>query len=441
MNHMGTVGSAALPVFRNLAREARIDRCLAVALVGYGRRGEELAHVLTRIPEVRVTAAADIWPWRLEQARERLRALGLALRTYGGLDELLAAEGAGVDAVIVATPDWLHAGQVTACLKAGKHVYCEGELASSLAKARELVLLAREKKRLVQGGHQRRSNPRYIHAFEIVCQKTKALGRVTHAYAQWHRAAAPFYVVPQRFALTTSALEANGYENMEQFLNWEWFRRYGLGSVAALAGQKLDLLRWFWRAEPVSVTAIGGYDSKGRENADSLMAIFTFVNSEQETVRGYVQILENVSRGASYEQFMGENAALTISEIAICGDAVQPEEERILKDPVARAALWNPHIYARRILPLREPPKSPEEEAANVDVRVTKNVPGWPLPVRLDKPALQPHLENFFAAIRGETVLSDPAERAFANLAALDGAVRSAALRCPVDFTPQDFAV
>lgn len=38
---------------------------------------------------------------------------------------------------------------------------------------------------------------------------------------KWHRAASPFYTVPQRFSILTPVLEDNGYENIEQFLNWE----------------------------------------------------------------------------------------------------------------------------------------------------------------------------------------------------------------------------
>ena len=40
------------------------------------------------------------------------------------------------DAVIVATPDWVHAEQTNACLRAGKHVYSEKPLAHTVHEAR-----------------------------------------------------------------------------------------------------------------------------------------------------------------------------------------------------------------------------------------------------------------------------------------------------------------
>lgn len=430
--------TTGLPVFQTLAQGERIERCVSVALVGYGRRGEELADALWRVPGARLVAVADIWPWRRELAAGRMRALRRPVRLYETAEELLAAEGGRVDAVIVATPDWQHANHVEACLAAGKHVSCEGELADGAERAKGLVRLARERLLLLQGGHQRRSNPRYVHAFEKVCRRDGALGRVTHAYAQWHRAYEPLRALPERLAVSEESLARFGYPGMEAFLNWEWFRRYGAGPCGAHTGQKLDLMRWFWDAEPESVSAEGGRDRYGRENADNLMAMFTFRKPDGERVRGYIQVLSGVSRGGSYEQFMGEYAALTIAEVAACGDAVQPEEERVLKTPPVRQVYWDPFVRAGDILPLREPPKLPQEDVV-VDSRVSKNAPGWPLPFRLDKPALQPHVENFVAAVRGETALADPGEQAYANLVGLEGALRAARERRAVDFTPQDF--
>ena len=420
-----------LPIFQTLAPPSKSGDALSVALVGYGRRGEELLDALTRVDDVHIAAVADIWPWRRDVAHNRMRARKRDIRVYETLGELLAEEGERVDAVIVATPDWLHANHVAACLTAGKHVYCDGELASTGESARGLVRLARDKRLLIQGGHQRRSNPRYIHAFERVCREHQALGRVTHAYAQWHRGLAPLRVMPQRLALSAEALTRHGYDGMEPFLNWEWHRRYGLGDAAARLGQKLDLLRWFWNAEVVSVSALAGYDVLNRDTPDSLMAIFTFRDQNLEIHRGYVQVLSSSSCGGEIEAFGGDRrASLACSENPIADNVIS------VGSTYAESFALEEYgtLLKQRILNLERTPV-----LWNETWRERMPQARLQMPVRLDKPVVQPHLENFVAAILGEVALTDPPEQAFANLVVVEGAMRSAATMSPVDFTARDF--
>ena len=63
--------------------------------------------------------------------------------------------------------------------------------------------------------------------------------------------------------------------------------------------------------------------------------------------------------------------------------------------------------------PLEDPAakKPPTSEAEHV--RETGAVVPYELPVVLDKPLHQPHLENFFDAVRGTAKLNCPAEEAF----------------------------
>jgi len=62
-------------------------------------------------------------------------------RAVESLDELL---GAGVDAVYIATPAYLHYQQALACVKTGKHVFCEKPLGMTVAEAGQMVSAARQ---------------------------------------------------------------------------------------------------------------------------------------------------------------------------------------------------------------------------------------------------------------------------------------------------------
>ena len=255
------VAGAFLPSFNILhAEEATIgpkDDQINVALIGFGAEARVLSASLVRIPGVRVRAVCDIWKFQCQQAKQFFKSYGMAVETYEDYREMLAKEDKNIDAVVIATPDWMHCEHTCACLRAGKHVYCEKEMSNKLEQAAEMCRVQKETGKLLQIGHQRRSNPRYRHCFENVVPHM--LGRITTAYAQWNRTLAPFFSVkrpPKQDILTKY-----GYENAEQYLNWRWFYKYGGGSMVDLGSHQIDLFIWAWGVPPSSVRAVGGKDA------------------------------------------------------------------------------------------------------------------------------------------------------------------------------------
>jgi predicted dehydrogenase len=74
-------------------------------------------------------------------------------KKYVDFREMLAKQR-DLDAVIVATPDHMHAAVSAAAMRAGKHVYCQKPLAYSVYESRLLRKLARERKVVTQMGNQ-----------------------------------------------------------------------------------------------------------------------------------------------------------------------------------------------------------------------------------------------------------------------------------------------
>ena len=99
-----------------------------------------------------------------------------------------------LQAVIIATPDFWHSEHTVACLKAGLHVYCEKEMSNTLEGARKMVQAAKETGKLLQIGHQRRSNPRYLHCYNKLLKEAGILGRITTINGQWNRSVQPAMV-------------------------------------------------------------------------------------------------------------------------------------------------------------------------------------------------------------------------------------------------------
>lgn len=435
-----SAAASLLPAFNVLGRVAETigpkEDDINVAVIGYGAEGEILTDAAMKIPGVRFKAVCDIWDYRCKMARGRLRTLGHEVNIYEDYREMLAAEDKNIDCCIVATPDWMHCEMTCACLEAGKDVYCEKEMSNQLEQARQMVLSQRKTGKLLQIGHQRRSNPRYVHAIENVIKKNNVLGRVTHAYGQWNRSVAPFLTVRDRLKIPTEILQNYGYENMEQFLNWRWFKKYGGGPMVDLGSHQIDLFFWAWDCAPISVTAVGGNDYYKREMNDNVMAIYEFKTKEGVINRAYYQVLTTSSRGAFYEQFMGEYGSMTLSEISARGNVVEREtytgEEGKLK--------WNKFIDMGLMLPVKSPVKA-ATQSSNValDVRVTAAADGNYLPVDLLKPAHMPHLENFFNAVRKGTPLSCPADLAYESAVAVLAANESVAQGKTIHFKPEDF--
>ena len=439
----GAAATAAfLPSFSILRAEDKNitigpkDDTINVAMIGFGAEGKVLAASLVRIPGVRVRAVCDIWRFEQQRAKAFFKGYGHEVTTYEDYREMLEKEDKNVDAVIVATPDWMHCEHTCACLRAGKHVYCEKEMSNRLELAAEMCRVQKETGKLLQIGHQRRSNPRYRHCFEHVVPNM--LGRVTTAYAQWNRTLAPFfsYKKPPKQEVLTKY----GYTNPEQFHNWRWFYKYGGGSMVDLGSHQIDLFIWAWGVPPSSVTAIGGKDAFNppREAYDRMYCIYEFKMPDGTKNEAIYQVISSNARGGFYEQFMGVNASLTIAEISARGNTVQRE----LRQGGLSEAEWQKFIDKGWILPTEgDKVKKEVTKDIAVDTRISAQANGNQLAVEMNKPAHMPHLENFFAACRHGAALNCPAELAYESAVAVLAANKSADSHAKYVFKPEEFKV
>jgi predicted dehydrogenase len=371
-----------------------------LAVIGAGEQGRILIDSCLHIPGIRFKAVCDIWEYSRRYSSRYLKKYGHEVNVYEDYRELLAKEN-DLDAAIVATPDWMHATHANACLEAGLHVYCEKEMSNSLSRARSMVQTARKTGKLLQIGHQRRSNPRYLHAIDTLIREKRILGRVSHAYAQWNRAKADMRGWNKLYAIPPDQLAQYGYTSMTAFRNWRWYKRYAGGPVVDLGSHQIDLFSWVFGVNPSTVLASGGVDYyKGREWYDNVMMIYEF-ETEQGAARAMYQVQTTTKHGGFYEAFMGDDGSLVISEVPQRGNWALRE---------AHAPEWD-SLVKEGLLQTEKPPiQKVDTRNIFLDVRVTAEAGRWPLPVELAKPAHQPHLENFFNAIRHDVPLNCPPE-------------------------------
>lgn len=191
---------------------------LAVVGLGIGRahvRGLKTAAADRGVPTAEVVALCDTDAGRLRAVGAEF---GIAAR-YASFARLLRAEKP--DAVVIATPNHLHAPMAIAALEAGCHVLVEKPLADALAAATELERAARASGRRVMLDLSLR--------FGAAARTAKAwldsgrCGRLYHANTYWCR---------------TRGIPTWG----------SWFterKRAGGGPVLHLGVHRLDLALWF----------------------------------------------------------------------------------------------------------------------------------------------------------------------------------------------------
>ena len=243
---LGAVLAAAPYIARGAATKSDP---LNVALIGCGEQGSVLMNAALKIPDIRFKAVCDIWPYRRTYGERLLKKFGHDPKPYEDYRELLANHPE-LDAVIIATPDFTHAEHTVAALKAGKHVYCEKLMSNTIEGARSMVVAAREAKKLLQLGHQRRSNPRYLHARDKVVRENRLLGRITNISGQWHRAVTDDFGFPASQALSEAKLHQYGFANMHEFRNWRWFKKYAGGPMSDLGAHQIDVYNWMLGVNP-----------------------------------------------------------------------------------------------------------------------------------------------------------------------------------------------
>ncbi len=175
------------------ANEASSSKdAINIGLIGYGAEGQVLSDAvlqISRLQPVHFKAVCDIWKPNRELGSRMLGAykmLGHEATPYTDFEDMLEKED--LDCVIVATPDFWHARHTIAALKKGLHVYCEKEMSNSLVDAKDMVLTARAQDKLLQIGHQRRSNPKYRFCYDEMIAGRNICGKMTTVNGQWNRA-------------------------------------------------------------------------------------------------------------------------------------------------------------------------------------------------------------------------------------------------------------
>lgn len=157
---------------------------IRLGIIGVGNMGQSHLRFYLEgdLPEITVTAVADIDPERLLWAKEECP----EVLTFESDDALI--KSGEVDAIIIATPHYSHPEIAIKALKAGIHVMCEKPAGVYTKQVKEMNEVAKKSNAIFAIMFNQRTNCLYRKAYELVHGgEFGALKRVNWIITDWFR--------------------------------------------------------------------------------------------------------------------------------------------------------------------------------------------------------------------------------------------------------------
>lgn len=148
---------------------------LRVGVIGVGAMGSIHAeHLARRIPDARLEAIADIDAHVAKSVAERL---GVE-KAYADASQLIADPD--IDAVVIATLRGLHPALIAEAAAAGKHVFSEKPLASTVEECDTAIAAVAKAGAKLQIGFHRRFDPHFSQVRETIAAGSIGETRIMH---------------------------------------------------------------------------------------------------------------------------------------------------------------------------------------------------------------------------------------------------------------------
>jgi predicted dehydrogenase len=169
---MGAMGAGALGLdgLSALGDDRASDAKLNLAVVGCGGQGFDN---LRQVSGENIVALCDVDERRAAEAFKKHP----KARRFHDYRKMIDSMHRQIDAVVVSTPDHMHAPISLLAMEMGKHVYCEKPLTWGIDEARRMAKLAKEKGLATQMGTQGMARDRSRKGIEVI--RSGVLGKVT----------------------------------------------------------------------------------------------------------------------------------------------------------------------------------------------------------------------------------------------------------------------
>ncbi|MBX5494581.1 MAG: Gfo/Idh/MocA family oxidoreductase [Bryobacteraceae bacterium] len=265
-------------------RGSQANSALTLGLIGCGGRGMYVSGIFAKHEYLRVSAICDIYDDRLAEARSKYS----GAKEYKNYLDLLASD---VDAVLIATPAFLHPEHFEAAVKARKHIFCEKPVGVDPKGVRRFLEAGKkaDPTKRITVDYQQRYGKDYRRAYEVV--KSGELGAIKMIRASW---------------LGNGPRVRSGHPASEEKIrNWFFYRDTSGDILVEQDCHNIDVVNWFMGTHPVKAN---GYGSR---------MIRTDIGDILDNLSASFQFANNVVFSYSAHQF-GPNGYADVSETFIC---------------------------------------------------------------------------------------------------------------------------
>jgi predicted dehydrogenase len=262
------------------------------AVLGTGIHGRKMLSFLSQIAEAKVVACCDVYAPYLSRTIKKKAPGAAGFSDY----KKMLAEKPEIEVVFIATPTHLHKEVAIAALEAGKHVYCEAPMASTIEDAKAIAAAAKASDKSFAVGLQLRANPHFDHALGFL--KVRAIGELVadggykHINSSWKRA-----VSDPAFA---------------KAMNWRTDDAVTMGLIGEAGVHSFDNTLRAVKQLPSAVTTFGSiikWDD-GRKTPDTVQCVFEFPSGFQSRF----EATSTNSYNSSYNVLHGTHGSILLTD-------------------------------------------------------------------------------------------------------------------------------
>jgi predicted dehydrogenase len=260
-----TAAAAGAGVLLAAEKKLPASERLQVGVIGTtGQAGSDMNQVVAAGAEV--AALCDVDERKAGPVRERFP----HARFYTDFRQLV--DHKGLDAVLVGTPDHIHALATLAALRNGLHVFCEKPLTHTVEEARLVAQTAAKQKRVTQMGTQIHAGSNYRRVVELIQEGDIGTVKEVHVWVAVSRGGGErpkgsdpvpeglhwdLWLGPAPERPFVDRPDRDGRGAYHPF-NWRKWWDFGGGTLADMACHHMDLPFWALGLRyPVKVSAEG----------------------------------------------------------------------------------------------------------------------------------------------------------------------------------------